>query len=173
MKWFFPWRNFKVPQFKRYLLYSSHRILPRKTPSHKLFWSIFLGVFIGIFPSLGFSLILLIPICIFFRLPIIPATSANFIANPLTLFGFFYPFGYWLGQKICQPSAISFDFIDRFSKIQLNQLLREISYLWSEAAPHFLAFMIGINLEALFFALFLGGLGVFGLKLLKGNTARF
>ena len=47
--------------------------------------SMAIGIFFGIFMPVGFQLIFTVPICVYFNLNVIVASTATFVTNPLTV----------------------------------------------------------------------------------------
>lgn len=125
-----------------------NRMFPVRQDALKVGFSVAAGVFIGIWPTIGVAIILTVAFCALFRLPKIPGVVSSFVANPVTQFGFFYPAGYMLGCKIVQPEAIDFDFLEKFEDLSWNNLTVILGDLWTNAAGHLVAFMIGITIMA-------------------------
>ena len=135
-------------KYKRLSRIYYNRMFPRRQDSLKVAWSVFIGVFIGVWPTIGFAIILTVAICALFRLPKVPGVVADFVANPVTQFGIFYPSGYYIGCKIVDPDPIKFDFLGEFERMSIRNCLDIVKNLWENAAGHLLAFMIGITIVA-------------------------
>lgn len=125
-----------------------NRMFPIRQDALKVGFSVAAGVFIGIWPTIGVAIILTVAFCAAFKLPKIPGVVSSFVANPVTQFGFFYPGGYLMGCKLIKPKAIDFDFLEKFEDLSWNNLTEILGYLWTNAADHLLAFMIGITIMA-------------------------
>ena len=135
-------------KYKRLSRIYYNRMFPRRQDALKVAWSVFIGVFIGVWPTIGFAIILTVAVCAVFRLPKVPGVIADFVANPVTQFGFFYPGGYYIGCKIYNPDSISFDFLGEFERMSIRNCVVIIKNLWVNAADHLIAFMIGITIMA-------------------------
>ncbi|PBC73172.1 DUF1015 family protein [Fibrobacter intestinalis] len=133
-----------------------NRMFPKRMDALKVALSVFAGVFIGIMPTIGIAIILTVAACAFFKLPKVPGVVSSFVANPLTQFGFFYPSGYYIGKKILQPSAISFDFLRELEGLSFRNCIDVVTRLWNEASGHLLAFLLGITFIALVFGIAFG-----------------
>lgn len=138
-----------------------NRMFPARQDAIKVAFSVAAGVFIGIWPTIGVAIILTIAFCALFRLPKIPGTVASFVANPLTQFGFFYPAGYFIGCEIVKPDPIAFDFLEKVKTLSFSNVVEVVKELWTNAAGHFIAFMIGITIVAAVFAGIFWGLAYF------------
>lgn len=143
-------------RFKRISRVYFNRMFPKRMDAFLVSLSVFAGVFIGIWPTIGVAIILTVAVCALFRLPKVPGVVASFIANPLTQFGFFYPAGYFIGKKILQPAQISFDFLKEIESVSFRNVTDVVSKLWTEAAGHLLAFLLGITIVAFVFGLAFG-----------------
>lgn len=143
-------------RFKRISRVYFNRMFPKRMDAFLVSLSVFAGVFIGIWPTIGVAIILTVAVCALFRLPKVPGVVASFIANPLTQFGFFYPAGYFIGKKILQPAQISFDFLKEIESVSFRNVTDVVSKLWTEAAGHLLAFLLGITIVAFVFGLVFG-----------------
>ncbi len=135
-------------KYKRLSRIYYNRMFPRRQDALKVAWSVFIGVFIGVWPTIGFAIILTVALCAVFRLPKVPGVIADFVANPVTQFGFFYPGGYYIGCKIYNPDTISFDFLGEFERMSIRNCVVILKNLWVNAADHLIAFMIGITIMA-------------------------
>ncbi|MCQ2055569.1 MAG: DUF1015 family protein [Fibrobacter sp.] len=135
-------------KYKRLSRIYYNRMFPRRMDALKVASSVFIGVFIGIWPTIGFAIILTVAICALFRLPKVPGVIADFVANPVTQFGLFYPGGYYIGCKIVQPAKITFDFLGEFERMSIKNCGVIIKNLWVNAADHLIAFMVGITIVA-------------------------
>ena len=135
-------------KYKRLSRIYYNRMFPRRQDALKVAWSVFIGVFIGVWPTIGFAIILTVALCAVFRLPKVPGVIADFVANPVTQFGFFYPGGYYIGCKIYNPDSISFDFLGEFERMSIRNCAVILENLWVNAADHLIAFMIGITIMA-------------------------
>ena len=129
-----------------------NRMFPKRMDAFKVACSVAAGVFIGIWPTIGIAIILTIAVCAALKLPKVPGVVASFVANPLTQFGFFYPAGYIIGSWIVKPSRISFDFLQEIEGVSFRNFLGVMSNLWTNAADHLLAFLLGITIVAAVFA---------------------
>ncbi|MBO7384692.1 MAG: DUF1015 family protein, partial [Fibrobacter sp.] len=136
------------PKYKRLSRIYYNRMFPRNQDAMKVAWSVFIGVFIGVWPTIGFAIILTVAICALFRLPKVPGVIADFVANPVTQFGLFYPGGYLIGCKIVNPDPITFDFLGEFERMSIRNCAVILKNLWVNAADHLLAFMVGITIMA-------------------------
>lgn len=143
-------------RFKRISRVYFNRMFPKRMDAFLVSLSVFAGVFIGIWPTIGVAIILTVAVCALFRLPKVPGVVASFVANPLTQFGFFYPAGYFIGKKILQPAQISFDFLKEIEGVSFRNVTDVVSKLWTEAAGHLLAFLLGITIVAFVFGLAFG-----------------
>lgn len=143
-------------RFKRISRVYFNRMFPKRMDAFLVSLSVFAGVFIGIWPTIGVAIILTVAVCALFKLPKVPGVVASFIANPLTQFGFFYPAGYFIGKKILQPAQISFDFLKEIESVSFRNVTDVVSKLWTEAAGHLLAFLLGITIVAFVFGLAFG-----------------
>lgn len=130
-----------------------NRMFPKRLDALKVAFSVGIGVFIGIAPTIGVAVLLTVAICAALKLPKVPAVVASFVANPFTQFGFFYPAGYMIGKYFIEPDEISFNFLEEIEQISIKNFTTIISHLWTNAADHLLAFLIGIMLLALVFGL--------------------
>ena len=135
-------------KYKRLSRIYYNRMFPRRQDALKVAWSVFIGVFIGVWPTIGFAIILTVALCAVFRLPKVPGVIADFVANPVTQFGFFYPGGYYIGCKIYNPDSISFDFLGEFERMSIRNCAVILENLWVNAADHLIAFLIGITIMA-------------------------
>lgn len=135
-------------KYKRLSRIYYNRMFPRRMDALKVASSVFIGVFIGIWPTIGFAIILTVAVCALFRLPKVPGVIADFVANPVTQFGLFYPGGYYIGCKIVQPAKITFDFLGEFERMSIKNCGVIIKNLWVNAADHLIAFMVGITIVA-------------------------
>lgn len=138
-----------------------NRMFPVRQDALKVAFSVFAGVFIGIWPTIGIAIILTIAFCALFRLPKIPGTVASFVANPVTQFGFFYPAGYFIGCAIIEPPPINFDFLEKIKTLSFSNVVSVVQELWSNAAGHFIAFLIGITIVAAVFGVLFFGIAYF------------
>lgn len=141
------------PKYKRLSRIYYNRMFPRRQDALKVALSVAAGVFIGVWPTIGVAILLTLAFCAALRLPKVPGVVASFVANPLTQFGFFYPAGYGIGCWIYRPGKISFDFLDEFERISFKNCIEIVGNLWSNAADHLIAFLIGITIVAAVFAL--------------------
>ena len=141
-------RRKQESKYKRLSRIYYNRMFPRSQDALKVAWSVFIGVFIGVWPTIGFAIILTVAICAIFRLPKVPGVIADFVANPVTQFGFFYPGGYYIGCKIYHPGKIAFDFLGEFERMSVRNCAVIVKNLWINAADHLIAFMIGITIMA-------------------------
>ncbi|WP_294960296.1 DUF1015 family protein [uncultured Fibrobacter sp.] len=141
-------RRKQESKYKRLSRIYYNRMFPRSQDALKVAWSVFIGVFIGVWPTIGFAIILTVAICALFRLPKVPGVIADFVANPVTQFGFFYPGGYYIGCKIYHPGKIAFDFLGEFERMSVRNCAVIVKNLWINAADHLIAFMIGITIMA-------------------------
>lgn len=130
-----------------------NRMFPKRMDAYAVAGSVAIGVFIGVWPTLGVALILTVAICALLKLPKVPGVIASFVANPVTQFGFFYPAGYFLGSAIIKPEKISFDFLQELEGLSFKNCSTIFSKLWNEAFWHLIAFLVGITLVALIFAI--------------------
>ena len=135
-------------KYKRLSRIYYNRMFPRRLDALQVAWSVFIGVFIGVWPTIGFAIILTVALCAVFRLPKVPGVIADFVANPVTQFGFFYPGGYYIGCKLYNPGSISFDFLGEFERMSVRNCVVIVKNLWVNAADHLIAFMIGITIMA-------------------------
>lgn len=135
-------------KYKRLSRIYYNRMFPRRHDALEVAWSVFVGVFVGVSPTFGVAIIMTVAICALFRLPKVPGVIADFVANPVTQFGFFYPAGYALGCAIVQPEAISFDFLGEFEQVSWSNFGTIMGNLWNNAAGHLFAFLVGIEIIA-------------------------
>lgn len=146
------------PKFKRLSRIYYNRMFPRHQDAMKVASSVAAGVFIGIWPTIGVAILLTVAFCALFKLPKVPGIVASFVANPFTQFGIFYPAGYAIGCKLWNPEKIHFDFLSEFEGLSFKNAGSLLSYLWTNASGHVIAFLIGITIVAaiggiLFFAI--------------------
>lgn len=125
-----------------------NRMFPRRHDALEVAWSVFVGVFIGVSPTFGVALIMTVAFCALFKLPKVPGIIADFVANPVTQFGFFYPSGYALGCAIMKPEAINFDFLEEFKRVSWSNFGEIMGNLWHNASGHLFAFLVGIEIIA-------------------------
>lgn len=118
--------------------------------------SVFVGVFIGVFPTIGFALPLTALATGVFRLPKGPGLVASFVANPPTLFAFFYPLGYLLGKELTEPPAVNVQLLAELRRLSLATLREILGGLWRDARPHVVAFLLGMMIVSLVTALIIG-----------------
>lgn len=135
-------------KYKRLSRIYFNRMFPRRHDALEVAWSVFIGVFIGVSPTFGVALILTVATCALFKLPKIPGVIADFVANPVTQFGFFYPSGYALGCAIMKPEAINFDFLGEFEQVSWSNFGTIMGNLWHNAFSHLVAFLVGIEIIA-------------------------
>lgn len=67
-----------------------NNLLSLKGKPTKIAMSLALGIFIGIFMPMGFQLIFIIPLTMFFNLNVIIASTATFITNPITVLPIYF-----------------------------------------------------------------------------------
>jgi uncharacterized protein (DUF2062 family) len=115
--------------------------------------SVFLGVFIGVMPTIGVALPLTVLATALFRVPKGPGLVASFVATPPTLFLFYFPLGYLLGQHLLAPPPSAVELLDEVRKATLLNVGETCGRLWLEARPHLLAFAFGITIVSLITAL--------------------
>lgn len=125
------------------------RLFPREGGPWEVAASVFIGVFIGVLPTVGFALLLTSAAAALLRLPQGPALVSSFLANPATLFGFFYPLGYVVGCELTgtqplQPQA----FLSRLEGLNAFQGGPALAQLWGESRPHLLAWGAGMPVVA-------------------------
>lgn len=135
-------------KYKRLSRIYYNRMFPRRHDALEVAWSVFVGVFIGVSPTFGVAIIMTVATCALFKLPKVPGVIADFVANPVTQFGFFYPAGYALGCAIVQPEAISFDFLKEFEQVSWSNFGTIMGNLWHNASGHLFAFLVGIEIIA-------------------------
>ena len=132
----------RYPKLYRTYRYYYHRMFPRRRSPHEVAMSVFLGVFIGVLPTIGVAIPLTVLGCHLFRVPKIPGVLSSFIAIPPTLFFFFYPLGLTTGSLILKPVPIEFDFLEKFSELNLSNIGPTLGFLLKQAGGHFYAFFI-------------------------------
>ncbi|MCQ2102345.1 MAG: DUF1015 family protein [Fibrobacter sp.] len=135
-------------KYKRLSRIYYNRMFPRRHDALEVAWSVFVGVFVGVSPTFGVAIIMTVAICALFKLPKVPGVIADFVANPVTQFGFFYPSGYALGCAIVQPEAINFDFLGEFEQVSWSNFGTIMGNLWNNASGHLFAFLVGIEIIA-------------------------
>ena len=143
-------------KWERTFRYYYHRIFPRKRTAYEVGLSVFLGVFIGILPTIGIAIPLTMLACHFFKVPKIPGVISSFVAVPFTLFPFFYPLGLTVGVFLLDPPETSFDFLEQFSKLRMDNIPEIMGPIFTEASQYLFAFLLGISIVALVFGLALG-----------------
>jgi len=135
-------------KYKRLSRIYYNRMFPRRHDALEVAWSVFVGVFVGVSPTFGVAIIMTVAICALFKLPKVPGVIADFVANPVTQFGFFYPSGYALGCAIVKPEAINFDFLKEFEQVSWSNFGEIMGNLWHNASGHLFAFLVGIEIIA-------------------------
>lgn len=118
--------------------------------------AVFVGVFIGVLPTVGFALLLTSAAAALLRVPQGPALVSSFLANPPTLFGFFYPLGYVVGCRLTgtrplKPQA----FLSELEHLNGINGGPALARLWADSRPHLLAWATGMPIVALSSALLL------------------
>jgi uncharacterized protein (DUF2062 family) len=111
--------------------------------------SVFVGVFIGVLPTIGFALPLTAFATGIFRLPKGPGLVASFVATPPTLFMFFYPLGYLLGEKLTAPPSVNVQLLVELRRLAPSTMREILVGLWRDARLHVLAFILGIVIVSL------------------------
>ncbi len=157
-------RREKWDRIRRYYY---HRIFPRKRTAYEVGMSVFLGVFIGILPTIGIAIPLTVLACHFVKVPKIPGVVSSFIAVPFTLFPFFYPLGLTVGIWILNPPPSPINFLKEFAKLRLNNISEVMGPILAESSHYFWAFLSGISIVALAFAVGLGILAFYVMKFRK------
>ncbi len=138
----------QIPKMKRMLKLYSIRAFPRNSPPREVAWAVFWGVWIGVMPTIGIAIPLTLLVCWLFKIPKAPGVAASFVAIPPTLFSFFYPLGYWIGQVLLDPVAVDINLLDEVKSISYQNIGVKLSMLINQASPHLLAFLIGMLIVA-------------------------
>lgn len=72
----------------------------RRFSPRELAWALALGIVLGVVPVIGVSTVMILGLCLLFRLPLAPALAISYLVYPLQ-FLFLYPYAYlgaeWFG----------------------------------------------------------------------------
>ncbi len=123
--------------------------------------SVFLGVFIAVLPTIGLALPLTLLATSICGLPKGPGLIASFVATPPTLFLFFYPLGYLLGDALTAPPSANIALLDELQKLTPGTVQAVLGHLWHDARPHVLAFLLGSLIVSLLTASLVAALSYF------------
>ena len=164
-------KKFKYPRWPRFWQFIQHKLLPKRGRPFDVAASVFWGVSFSLIPAFPGSLPVSVLICVALRLPWVPCTVSSFIAIPPVLYFGAYPLGYFIGSWILDPPPLKGDFVQSFLHAMTVNWGGGILDLWQDAQGHFIAFLLGMAIECIFFGL-LAAVIVYFMMIIKQKRAR-